>query len=79
MGQPVLTLIWPHLPQGPADRGSGHHHGGRAAMVAHGQVQPVGGETGQDPAWPGHLDQRQTAYKSGSKSQGRQQLKGPHT
>ena len=39
----ALTVIGSHLPQGPADRGARHHHGGRAPVVAHRQVQPEEG------------------------------------
>lgn len=39
----ALTVVGSHLPQGPADRGARHHHGGSAPVVAHGQVQPEEG------------------------------------
>lgn len=42
-----LTVVGAHLAHGPADRGAGHHDGGGAAVVAHGNVQPEGGWGGE--------------------------------
>lgn len=42
-----LTVFGAHLAHGPADRGAGHHDGGGAAVVAHGNVQPEGGWGGR--------------------------------